>query len=37
MSMSITEKRVKDVLEISGFDSLLDLYEDEEQAVRFFQ
>ncbi len=28
---------VKDVLEISGFDSLLDLYEDEEQAVRFFQ
>ena len=28
---------VKEVLEISGFDSLMDLYEDEEQAVRFFQ
>ncbi len=28
---------VKEVLEISGFDSLLDLYEDEEQAVSFFQ
>ncbi len=28
---------VKQVLEISGFDSLLDLYDDEEQAVRFFQ
>jgi hypothetical protein len=28
---------VKEVLEISGFDSLLDLYEDEEQAVGSFQ
>ena len=28
---------VKDVLEITGFDSLLDLYEDEEQAVGSFQ
>jgi len=27
---------VKDVLEISGFDSLLDLYDDEEQAVGSF-
>jgi anti-sigma B factor antagonist len=28
---------VKEVLEISGFDSLLDLYEDEAQAVRSFR
>jgi anti-sigma B factor antagonist len=28
---------VKEVLEISGFDSLLDLYEDEPQAVGSFQ
>lgn len=28
---------VKDVLEISGFDNLLDLYEDEGQAVNAFQ
>jgi anti-anti-sigma factor len=28
---------VKEVLEISGFDSLLDLYEDEEEAVGSFQ
>ncbi len=28
---------VKDVLEISGFDTLLDLYEDESQAIGSFQ
>ena len=28
---------VKEVLEISGFDSLLDLYEDEGQAIGSFQ
>jgi hypothetical protein len=28
---------VKEVLEISGFDSLLDLYEDETHAVESFE
>jgi anti-anti-sigma regulatory factor len=28
---------VKEVMEISGFDTLLDLVEDEAQAVRSFQ
>ncbi len=36
LKVSGAQGMVKEVLEISGFDSLLDLYDDEEQAVRSF-
>jgi anti-sigma B factor antagonist len=36
MKVSGAHGMVKEVLEISGFDSLLDLYEDEEKAVDSF-
>jgi anti-anti-sigma factor len=36
LKVSGAKGMVKEVLEISGFDSLLDLYEDEEQALESF-
>ena len=36
LKVSGAQGMVKEVLEISGFDSLLDLYEHEEQAVGSF-
>lgn len=36
MKVSGAQGMVKEVLEISGFDSLLDLYDDEDQAMAAF-